>query len=67
MVGLDMPSPDKYPFEVHKLLFAKNILIAENLTNVEQLLHVESFEVIALPLYIKADSSIARIIARILS
>lgn len=65
MVGLDTPSPDQYPFEVHKLLFQHNILIAENLTNVDQLRNVPSFEIIALPLPIKADSSIARIIARV--
>lgn len=65
MVGVDMPSPDHFPFEIHKLLFEHQILIAENLTNVEQLLYIPSFEVIALPLLIRADSSIARIIARI--
>ncbi|WP_019635466.1 hypothetical protein [Paenibacillus fonticola] len=31
----------------------------------EQLLNVKSFEVIALPLHIKSDSSIARVIAEI--
>jgi kynurenine formamidase len=65
MVGLDTPSPDKYPFEVHKSLFQNNILIAENLTNVERLLSVNSFEIIALPLRINADSSIARVVARV--
>lgn len=64
MIGFDMPSPDKYPFEVHKCLFKGKILIAENLTNLEKLLDVGEFEVIALPLNIKADSSIARVIAR---
>jgi kynurenine formamidase len=65
MIGLDTPSPDKYPFEIHKCLFQNKILITENLTNVEQLLTVKSFEVIALPLHIRADSSIARVVARI--
>lgn len=65
MVGLDTPSPDKHPFEVHKRLFHNQILIAENLTNLEHLLDVKSFEIIALPLHIKADSSIARVIARV--
>jgi len=64
MIGFDMPSPDKYPFEVHKCLFNGKILIAENLTNLDKLLDASDFEVIALPLNIKADSSIARIIAR---
>ncbi|UHA71926.1 cyclase family protein [Paenibacillus sp. 481] len=65
MIGMDTPSPDKYPFEIHAYLFENTIFIAENLTNVERLLDVESFEIIALPLHIKADSSIARIIARV--
>lgn len=65
MIGLDTPSPDKYPFEVHKHLFQNNILIIENLTHVEKLLNINSFEIIALPLNIKADSSVARVIARV--
>ncbi|WP_018750876.1 cyclase family protein [Paenibacillus sanguinis] len=63
MLGFDMPSPDQYPFEVHKCLFKAKILIAENLTNLEKLLEADEFEVIALPLNIQADSSIARVIA----
>lgn len=65
MIGLDFPSPDQYPFEVHKHLFQNDILIIENLTNVEQLFHTPSFEVIALPLLMKADSSLARVVARV--
>ncbi len=64
MIGLDTPSPDQYPFEIHKLLFENGIFIAENLTNLEQLLDLTSFEIIALPLFIKADSAVARIVAR---
>jgi kynurenine formamidase len=66
MLGMDMPSPDRYPFEIHKLLFKNNIYILENLTNLHQLLYAEKFEVIALPLKIKADSSMTRAIARII-
>jgi kynurenine formamidase len=65
MIGLDTPSPDKYPFEVHKVLFQHNILILENLANVEKLLDVSQFEIIALPMRIQADSAIARVVARI--
>ncbi|WP_307585910.1 cyclase family protein [Paenibacillus wynnii] len=65
MICLETPSPDQYPFEVHKYLFKNKILVTENLTNVEQLLNVDSFEVIALPLHIRADSSVARVIARV--
>ncbi|KKO51726.1 cyclase family protein [Paenibacillus sp. DMB20] len=65
MIGLDTPSPDRHPFEIHKYLFQNKVLIAENLTNVGLLLQAKSFEVIALPLHIKADSSPARVIARV--
>ncbi|MFZ5985972.1 MAG: cyclase family protein [Bacillota bacterium] len=66
ILGMDSPSPDKYPFDIHKLLFEHNILIIENLTNVEKLLKEESFEVIAFPLKIKADGSLLRVAARII-
>ncbi|WP_042168414.1 cyclase family protein [Paenibacillus gorillae] len=64
MVGLDTPSPDQYPFEVHQILFREQIFLIENLANAEQLLDAGPFEVIALPLHIDADSSVARVIAR---
>jgi kynurenine formamidase len=67
MVGMDMPSPDKYPFEIHKLLFDNGIYIIENLMNLDKLLGIKKFEVIALPLKIKADSSIARVVAKVIS
>lgn len=66
MVCIDSPSPDRHPFDVHKLLLENNVLIAENLINMHKLLSVKDFEVIALPLKIHADSSPARIIARTL-
>jgi len=65
MVGMDTPSPDRYPFEIHRILFKNNIYILENLTNLDQLLNFNKFEVIAFPLKIKADSSITRAVARI--
>lgn len=65
MLGLDTCSPDELPFEIHKILLAKEILIIENLTNTENLLGVNELEIIALPLNIEADASPARVIARI--
>ncbi len=65
MVGMDIPAPDRYPFEIHKLLFKNNIYVMENLTNLDQLLNIDKFEVIAFPLKIKADSSLTRAVARI--
>jgi kynurenine formamidase len=64
LLGVDMPSPDYSPFEVHKLLLAKNILIMENLTNLRELLKVDSFEVFAQPLRLEAEASLVRAIAR---
>jgi kynurenine formamidase len=65
MLGMDMPSPDYFPYDIHKLLFKNNICIIENLKSLDSLLNASSFEIIALPLKIKADSSIARVVARI--
>lgn len=67
MLGMDMPSPDKYPFEVHKLLHASKIYLLENLTIFGQLLGAKTFEVIALPVKLKADGAMTRAVARILA
>lgn len=64
MIGLDIPSPDKYPFEIHKLLLENNVYIIENLTNLDRLFELGNFEVIAFPLKIKADGSMARVVVR---
>jgi kynurenine formamidase len=64
MLGIDLMSPDRFPFPVHKILLSNNIFIAENLANLDMLNGIGHFEVIALPLKINADSSPARIIAR---
>ena len=64
-LGIDLPSPDRYPFAVHKLLLRNGIYILENLTNLASLIGEQTFEVIALPLKIKADASIVRAVARI--
>jgi len=37
LLGMDLPSPDKYPFRIHKKLLENNILIIENLTNLSEL------------------------------
>ena len=63
MVGMDTPSPDAPPFPVHKKLLGAGILIIENLTNLEQLLTVSRFNVIALPMKIHADAGPVRVIA----
>jgi len=65
IVGLDWVSPDHEPYPVHDILFKSNVLILENLTNLDQLLHETNFEVFAFPLKIEADSSIVRVVARV--
>jgi kynurenine formamidase len=62
--GIDSPSPDNFPFKLHKKFFNAGIFIIENLTNLKQILD-KQFEVIALPLNIDADSSIIRVAARV--
>lgn len=63
MVGIDFFSPDKYPFKIHKMFFEHQLLIAENLTNLGQLVGVDNFTVVALPLKLEADSALARVVA----
>ena len=64
MICLDTPSPDKSPYENHPILFNAGILIAENLTNTDQLLGIGEFMIHALPLKINSCGSPARIIAQ---
>ncbi|QNU68507.1 cyclase family protein [Ruminiclostridium herbifermentans] len=66
ILGIDMPSPDRFPFDVHKYLLSHGVLILENLTNLEKINDEDSFEVMAFPLKIKTDSCMVRAIARIL-
>lgn len=65
MVGIDTPSPDRPPFKIHKLLLGNNVLIVENLTNLEPLLGVSSFEVLALPTKFDAEAAPVRVLARL--
>jgi len=65
ILGIDSPSPDIYPFGIHKKLFNKGILIIENLCNLNSLKYAESFEIFAFPLKINADASLLRVVAKI--
>lgn len=64
MIGLDMCSPDKEPFPVHRILLKNEILIIENMTNLDQLKNQE-FTVYALPINLQLDGGPARVIAQI--
>jgi kynurenine formamidase len=65
MVGMDSPSPDVEPFDVHKILLGADILIIEMMTNLDKLLGVSSFDVIALPPKFDTAGSFIRVIVRI--
>ncbi len=65
MVGMDTPSPDKHPFDIHKILLKEEILILENLTNLDQLLEIENFQIFAFPPKFEIDSSFVRVVARV--
>ena len=65
LIGVDMPSPDQYPFKVHHKLLENDILIIENLRNLKKLEGVKRFEVMAFPLNIRAEASLTRVVARI--
>lgn len=65
MLGMDMPSPDYSPFPVHRALLSRDIFLLEDLTNLQSLMGIENFEVLALPLKIEAEASFVRAVARV--
>jgi kynurenine formamidase len=60
ILGMDMPAPDYHPFMLHKNLLGKKIFILENLTNLQDLISIRYFKVMALPLKINAEASFVR-------
>jgi len=63
IVGLDSPSPDYEPFEIHKLLLKQDILIVENLVNLDKVAD-KRFTCYILPLNItNADGAPCRVFA----
>lgn len=64
MLGMDTPAPDYAPFVLHKRLLEKGIFLLENLTNLQSLVGIDDFEVIALPLKIQAEASLVRAVCR---
>lgn len=63
ILGMDIPSPDTKPHNVHKTLFAGGIFLLENVCNLQSLLAVPCFDVWALPLKIEAEASPVRAVA----
>lgn len=65
MLGIDMPSPDYSPYDIHNILFKNNIYILENLCNLDKLLGLKSFEVLVFPLKVRAEAAPVRVAALI--
>ena len=59
-LGMDMPAPDYPPHPVHRALLGSGVFVLENLTNLQSLAGLNSFEVMALPLKIDAEASFVR-------
>ncbi|NLC95604.1 MAG: cyclase family protein [Bacilli bacterium] len=65
LVGIDFPSPDYPPFEIHKILLSNDIILLENVCNLEKLLGRFNFKLICFPLNIKIEASLVRAVALI--
>lgn len=65
MLGIDTPSPDRHPYDLHKKLLRNDILLLENLTNLKSLVGAGNFEVLAFPLKIDAEASFVRAVCLI--
>lgn len=63
IAGFDFPSPDKAPFEIHKILLGNAVLIIENLTGLQPLIGAGSFQLIAIPPRIHAEGAFVNVIA----
>jgi kynurenine formamidase len=69
-ITVDLPTPLRpkgFDFPVHKMLLGNGVLIAENVTNLEEIVG-KKIRILALPLKIKgSDAGHARIVAEILN
>lgn len=66
IVGMDILGPDHdTPWPAHKILLGNGTLIIENLTNLDQLVGVKTFEIIALPAKFQTDAAPVRVVATV--
>jgi len=63
MIVMDIPSPDRNPFTVHKQLLSAGILLVENAAHLDQLVNHKNFTVMALPLKLPTEGSLVRAVA----
>ena len=66
ILALDFPSPDGFPYKIHKALFENEILIIENLTNLATLHAHGKFKITALPAKFEAAGAPVRVVAELL-
>lgn len=65
MLLLDIPTPDKFPYPIHKKILGNNILIVENVCNMKLLID-KKFKVYAIPLnFEEFDGSPCRVFAEV--
>ncbi|NMB00749.1 MAG: cyclase family protein [Firmicutes bacterium] len=64
MIGMDLPSPERPPFELHKRILGAGIPLIENLTNLGGLVGMGKFEILAFPLKIASEACPVRVVAR---
>jgi kynurenine formamidase len=65
VLGMDLPSPDRYPFEVHHILLGRDVLLLENLTNLEALLSASTFSIQAFPPRLHAEAAPVNAVATV--
>ncbi|HLD25011.1 MAG TPA: cyclase family protein [Patescibacteria group bacterium] len=66
ILGIDFINPDKDDsFPIHKILLSRQVLIIENLTNIDSLIGVNSFDVIAFPMKLHAEAAPVRVVAMV--
>ena len=65
IIGFDSPSPDKAPYNTHKIFFNNNVLIIENLKGIESLINCNNFEIIAFPVKFESAGAPVRVVAKL--
>ncbi len=55
-IGVDSPSPDYAPFDVHKVLLPKGIVIIENMANLREVAG-RTFDLVVVPLKIRGGTA----------
>ncbi len=64
LLGLDMPSPDRAPFPIHRLLLSHGVFLLENLTGLSKIAGATQVELFAFPLRLAAEGSPVRAVAQ---